>query len=29
VAAFGIPSEIVIAMRQPEERATPEEGATQ
>jgi AhpD family alkylhydroperoxidase len=29
VAAFGIPSEIVIAMRQPEERATPEEGAMQ
>jgi SAM-dependent methyltransferase len=29
VAAFGIPSEVVIAMRQPEKRATPEEGATQ
>jgi ubiquinone/menaquinone biosynthesis C-methylase UbiE len=29
VVAFGIPSAVVIAKRQPEERATPEEGATQ
>jgi hypothetical protein len=28
VTAFGIPSEIVIAKRQPEERASTEEGAT-